>query len=110
MSGLRLAEMLFISWTLLIISSIISAGPRNKKRSQTLRVQGQEWFRGIVELSKVQVKDDITRAIKDVELGFIVFGTPRSKSQNQYNHNVLWPPPRKDVLRFLYVKDSMKHI
>lgn len=109
MSGFRLAEMLFISWTSDNLFDYL-CGPEKQKRSQTLRVQGQEWFRGIVELSKVQVKDDITRAIKDVELGFIVFGTPRSESQNQYNHNVLWPPPWKEVLRFLYVKDSMKHI
>lgn len=53
------------------------------RRSQTLQIQGQGWFRGIVQISKVQVKDDITRVIKDVGSGFIFFDTPRSKSQKR---------------------------
>lgn len=44
----------------------------------TLKTQGHGWFKGIVQISKVQVKYDITRVIKDVRLAFIIFGTPRS--------------------------------
>lgn len=56
---------------------------KKRIKSQTLKIQGREWFKGILEISKVQVKDDITRAVKDVRLGFIIFGTPRRKSQTR---------------------------
>ena len=56
---------------------------KRKKKSQTLKIQGRGWFKGILEISKAQVKDDITRVVKDVGLGFIIFGTPRRKSQKR---------------------------
>lgn len=37
---------------------------------------------GAVKISKVQVKDDMMRVIKDVKSGFIVVGTPQCKSQD----------------------------
>lgn len=71
-----------IGWTAVYTLTVWCSGT---ERSQTLKIKGQGrgWFRGIAQISKVQVKDDITRVTKDVGLGFIVFGTPQSKSQKR---------------------------
>ena len=71
-------------------------GHKSKQKSNMPKTQGQGWFRGILQISELQVKDDITRILKNVRLGFIVVITPRSPSHKRSNHQIQFVVPEDD--------------